>query len=246
MKMERTILRYFCMMFIVIGLLIRGGAAWALPPAGNVWAGGGEFATGLGNRVINAIAIDPTNPNIIYVGTGSDSVLRYAAVKPSVMTTAATGVGTSSATLNATVNANNGDTAVTFEYGLTTSYGSTIAGDPGTATGTSDISVTAGLTGLTPGTYQYRVVAVNSAGISYGDNAAFTIAKLNQTITFDPLAPKTYGDAPFTVSGTGGGSGNPVTFSIFSGHCDRNRHERFHDHDHRRGKRKRPCFAGRE
>ena len=34
-----------------------------------------------------------------------------------------------------------------------------------------------------------------------------------QTITFGALADKTYGDAPFTVSATGGASGNPVTFT---------------------------------
>ena len=40
-------------------------------------------------------------------------------------------------------------------------------------------------------------------------NAAVT----PQTITFGALADKTYGDAPFTVSATGGASGNPVTFT---------------------------------
>jgi parallel beta-helix repeat protein len=34
-----------------------------------------------------------------------------------------------------------------------------------------------------------------------------------QTINFDPLAAKTYGDAPFTISATGGASGQPVTFT---------------------------------
>ena len=36
---------------------------------------------------------------------------------------------------------------------------------------------------------------------------------LNQTITFNALAPVTYGDAPFQLTATGGGSGNPVTFT---------------------------------
>jgi hypothetical protein len=34
-----------------------------------------------------------------------------------------------------------------------------------------------------------------------------------QSITFNALTAKTYGDAPSTLSATGGGSGNPVTFS---------------------------------
>ena len=45
----------------------------------------------------------------------------------------------------------------------------------------------------------------------------FTIAQASQTISFAPLPPRNFGDAPFTVSATGGGSGNPVTFSIESG-----------------------------
>ena len=39
------------------------------------------------------------------------------------------------------------------------------------------------------------------------------ITKSSQTISFAALGTKTIGDAPFTVFATGGGSGNPVTFS---------------------------------
>jgi hypothetical protein len=39
------------------------------------------------------------------------------------------------------------------------------------------------------------------------------VEKANQTITFNSLPNKTFGDAPFTLSATGGASGNPVTFS---------------------------------
>jgi len=47
---------------------------------------------------------------------------------------------------------------------------------------------------------------------------SFEVAKAGQTITFAALSDKTYGDPPFTVSGTGGDSGNPVTFGA-SGNC---------------------------
>src|SRR6185503_12204546 len=50
------------------------------------------------------------------------------------------------------------------------------------------------------------------------NTAAFTITQASQTITFGALAGRTYGDAPFTVSATGGASGNPVTFAA-SGAC---------------------------
>jgi trimeric autotransporter adhesin len=41
----------------------------------------------------------------------------------------------------------------------------------------------------------------------------FTVAQATQTITFGALTGKTFGDAAFTVSATGGASGNPVTFA---------------------------------
>src|SRR5207302_3701561 len=47
---------------------------------------------------------------------------------------------------------------------------------------------------------------------------SFIVAKANQTITFAALTDKTYGAAPFTVSASGGGSSNPVTFGA-SGNC---------------------------
>jgi hypothetical protein len=47
---------------------------------------------------------------------------------------------------------------------------------------------------------------------------SFEVAKANQAIVFAALGDKTYGDAPFTVSATGGGLGNAVTFNS-SGNC---------------------------
>ncbi len=42
---------------------------------------------------------------------------------------------------------------------------------------------------------------------------SFSIAKASQTIVFAPLGGKTFGDAPFSVSATGGASGNAVVFA---------------------------------
>ena len=62
-------------------------------------------------------------------------------------------------------------------------------------------------------------VTANQAGDANYNSATpvsrtFSIAKANQVITFAALGPKTFGDAPFTVSASGGASGNPVTFSV--------------------------------
>jgi len=113
--------------------------------------------------------------------------LTYASVTPTVptaTTVAASGISTTSATLNATVNANNASTTVTFEYGTSTSYGSTVSGTPSTVTGTTATSVTAALTGLTANTtYNYRVKAVNFVGTTYGSNMTFTTSSTPTSLT---------------------------------------------------------------
>jgi hypothetical protein len=106
---------------------------------------------------------------------GSDMTFTTSQIAPTVVTLAASGVNTTIATLNGTVNANNLSTTVTFNYGLTVAYGSTVSATPATVTGTSTTSVLANLTGLTPNTtYHFRVSGVNSAGTSNGNDMTFT------------------------------------------------------------------------
>ncbi len=57
------------------------------------------------------------------------------------------------------------------------------------------------------------ITITNPDGQSATGTNILTVTKLAQTITFNPLPGKTFGDPPFTVSATGGASGNPVTFS---------------------------------
>ena len=80
-----------------------------------------------------------------------------------------------SATINGTVNPNSIETTVTFEYGPTTSYGSTILAQQNPLSGDSDKNVSADLTELTPGTiYHFRIKAENTLGITYSSDMAFT------------------------------------------------------------------------
>lgn len=109
----------------------------------------------------------------------------WAAGAPAVVTSAPTNITSSSATLNGTVAADTYTTTVSFDYGLTTSYGSSAVASPATLTGTTVTSVSASLTGLTANaTYHYRVKATNSAGTTYGSDESFTAA-----LTSDPVAP---------------------------------------------------------
>jgi hypothetical protein len=94
---------------------------------------------------------------------------------PSATTAAATNVTGGSATLNGAVNANGNSTAVSFDYGLTTAYGTNVAGTPTPVTGTSATSVSAALSGLNPGTtYHFRVDGTSSAGAVSGADLTFT------------------------------------------------------------------------
>lgn len=106
---------------------------------------------------------------------GSDKTFTTLGQAPSATTLAATSVLTTSATLNGTVNANLLSTTVTFEYGLTTSYGSTIAASPSPVTGSTNTSVSANLSALSPGAiYHFRVKAVNTLGTTNGNDLTFT------------------------------------------------------------------------
>jgi PKD repeat protein len=82
-----------------------------------------------------------------------------------------------------------------IQYGTTTSYGnSTPATSAGS--GTAPASITGYLSQLTPGTtYNYRVVAQNSAGTTYGYNYSFTTLASSPTT---PTAAFTRTPAPAT------------------------------------------------
>jgi len=105
---------------------------------------------------------------------GADSTFLTSAA-PLATTLIADSVTGSSAKVTGSVNPNNASTTVSFEYGTTTSYGSTIAAEPSPIDGVDPVGVSANLTGLVPNTvYHYRVVAVNVAGTTYGADSIFT------------------------------------------------------------------------
>lgn len=94
-------------------------------------------------------------------------------ISPTVSTGQATSVTSKAATLNGTVNPNGEDTTYYFEYGETTSYGSTTM-STGAGSGVDEISVSADITGLNAYTaYHFRIVAINSGGTSYGSDQSF-------------------------------------------------------------------------
>ena len=115
------------------------------------------------------------------VGTayGADMTFSTLGQSPSSVTQPATNITVSGATLNGSVNANYLSTIVTFDYGLTTSYGSTATATQSPVTGNTVTVVSADISGLTSSTtYHYRVKTVNSLGTIYGDDLTFTTLNL--------------------------------------------------------------------
>jgi hypothetical protein len=89
------------------------------------------------------------------------------------MTNAASNVASFSATLNSSVDPHGLTATVHFQYGTTTSYGSTTASQ--SKTGNTYQSVSANISGLSASTtYHFRIVAINSAGTVYGADRTFT------------------------------------------------------------------------
>jgi hypothetical protein len=106
---------------------------------------------------------------------GADQTFETGASPPDVITEAASNIGNFTARLNGSVDANNQNSTVWFEYGTTMSYGSTISGIPGVVTGDIATAVYADISGLAYNTtYHFRVVGQNPAGITYGNNMMFT------------------------------------------------------------------------
>jgi hypothetical protein len=109
-------------------------------------------------------------------------------IAPTATTGTASGVGATTATLNGTLNPNGQQTAAEFDYGLTISYGTTVA--IGTFTGTTVQAVSANLTGLTPSTgYHFRLSATNASGTGAGLDQVFATAA---TAAVDLAVTKTH------------------------------------------------------
>ena len=93
-------------------------------------------------------------------------------IAPAVQTLEATAVTTSSAQLNGYIDANGLPTTAYFEFGLTTSYGSTTASGN---LGTTVQNIAFVQAGLSPSSiYHFRTVGSNSQGTTRGSDMTFT------------------------------------------------------------------------
>ena len=115
-----------------------------------------------------------------------------------------------------TLTATDTDAGQTHTFALVAGAGST-DNAAFTITGNT-LKISASADFETKPSYAIRIRATDSGpgNLTFEKNFTVTITDVTipQTITFAPLANKTYGDTAFTVSATGGASGQPVTFSL--------------------------------
>lgn len=109
--------------------------------------------------------------------------------KPESNSQNASNIQLNSATLNGNINPNSLSTVVTFEYGITTNYGSSITAVQSPLTGNLPANVSVDLTGLTAGTtYHFRIKAENSLGITYSSDLTFKTLGQLPTVTTLPVS----------------------------------------------------------
>jgi len=133
-----------------------------------------------------AIGISGLSPNTTYhvrvvaansAGTNTGSDVTFTTTgRPFVTTGAASGVSSNAATLAGTVDPNGHASSWFFQYGTTTSYG-TQTPTRSSSSRSGARNVTEAIASLQPGTtYHFRLVASNSVGTHFGNDATFTTA----------------------------------------------------------------------
>ena len=140
--------------------------------------GKSAYVTDFGSEEVSQYSVEPNGElKAKTTATVKAGVAPYgiavAPATPSVQTGAASGVGTSTATLNGTVGAGSSST-VYFQYGTTTAYASSTPAQT-IAASAGESQITATLSGLSPETtYHFRIVGEDPVGTSYGSDRTFT------------------------------------------------------------------------
>jgi hypothetical protein len=151
----------------------------------------GQTFSAAGVADFRGVAVDHGSGTVFTADAGNAVVQRFAAFDgPTVVTDAAVPVGTTSATLNGTVDPGGVPADYHFEYGIDTSYGTSTA-DTSAGSGSAPVAAAAAITGLVFNTtYHYRIVGTNAAGAITGGDHTLTTGSV----------PPTIGGAPFTSS----------------------------------------------
>ena len=196
------------------GLTVSYGTSVAGVPAtvsGSTAVAISANVSGLTPNVVNHFRAKGTSGGVTVYGT---DMTVTPPCPPIVVTTAASLITTTGATLNGTVNANNLSSTVSFDYGLTTAYGTSIAGVPSPVAGGTATPVASAITGLLPGTtYHFRVDGTNTVGISNGNDMTFTTLAAAPTVVTTAATAITNTTATLNGTIVANGASTAVTFN---------------------------------
>lgn len=134
------------------------------PPGGGGWQAALTCFAGEDGTLLTNCSVNDTSEY--------SNVVAVPAAAPSVTTDPASAITDTAATLNGTVSANGAATTAAFEYGPTTSYGSSVAAaENPLAADAVNAGITAAISGLTCGTtLHYRANAANGIGGTINGN----------------------------------------------------------------------------
>lgn len=159
-----------------------------------------------------------SSPLVAVLGANKTLTTLPCTSAPNATTTDATFISASRARLNGKVKSNGSDTTVTFDFGATVNYGTSIASETtsgivaGGTTGETDVTAVKS-SGLACGvTYNYRVKAVNSDGTTLGANKTFTTICAPVVTTEQTAANVTATTA--TIKGTVNAKGSDATVTF--------------------------------
>jgi hypothetical protein len=189
------------------------------PAVGTKW----EFMSKGPGDPLETTNIEPSSFTARSVSGGAE-VERISA-PPTVLTTAASSILTSSAQLNGTVNPNGVHVSVCeFKYGLTSSYGASVPCSSYSSEGKIAGAARATITGLTAGTtYHFKILATSFGGTREGLDETFTTPGAKSE---SPEEEKTSKEPPAEENPSKGthveeksvpAAGSPGTISLVSG-----------------------------
>ncbi len=169
---------------IFSGIADSYGVCWGLQ--GSPTIGDSFTSDGAGNGVFHSTLAGLKPASLYYIrayATNTSGItygdeISFSTVghKPTVKTRFPSYVTRTSAVLTGTVNCNYLKTYVYFDYGYDTNYGMTVEAQDNPKNGHDEISVFAGVSGITElKTCHFRIRAENELGTSYGDDVVFAM-----------------------------------------------------------------------
>jgi hypothetical protein len=181
------------------------GQVWEFKRSDATWAQAGAKIAGADFSSFGAqISIAAEAGDAIIAAPEENAAWTFAPgiTSPTAVTESASSVTMSSAVLSATVNPNGGPVEdCRFEYGASTSYGSSVSCASPPGSGEFPVVVSAPVAGLNAGNiYHFRIAATNREGTSYGGDQTFrAIPTSLEAATFDNSGVHEY-EVPWGVT----------------------------------------------